>query len=491
MTRPRREKALVSARACACALALAGTIAGGPWAAVTAGAAPDVSVSNLPGNESEVTIDINPTDPSNLVIVGHSANRTEMHTFYSADAGQTWTLVALGDAEDGLTSTFRFDPAVAFDDDGNIYVAYGAQTAFATVAVIVAKSTDGGATYPQVVQVAEDTGPGFFGNDKWLLATGPDPVDPGQQNVYLAWSQNGSENSDIDQRIVVSVSTDGGQTFSTPMIINDASIAGSQIGNITAEPAVGPNGELYVSWFNRMKEEIFLDVSLDGGVTFGTDLFVTDTGVGLNTFIPAAPDNGVHAGPTLEVDRSGGPFDGRLYLAYTDLGPGGLPDTDIHLRFSDDGGTTWSTPRRVNDDGGTGSQFLPWVDVDQATGDLTLVWYDARCDVNNKQVAVFAAGSTDGGDTIAGNVRVSDGRSDQSEDNPDRATWNYSEYIGVAALAGNAYPVWADNSRDPADLDFFVEPMTGAVATIPILSPLGTLLMPLFMLLALWRRRSS
>jgi hypothetical protein len=450
-------------------------------------AAAEVNVSNLPGNESEVTIDINPTDPGNLVIVGHSPDRVAMHAFYSTDAGLTWTLVPFGDAEDGLSSTFRFDPSVAFDDDGNVYVAYGAKTGVTEVAVIVAKSTDGGASYPQITEVARNSGPGIFGNDKWHLATGPDPNNLAQQNVYIAWTQNRSESGDTDQRIVVSRSTDGGQTFSTPLVINDASIAGAETGNVMADPAVGPNGEVYVSWFNRQSEEVFVDRSLDGGLTFGTDTLVTvTTGVGINTTIPAAPDDGMPAGPTLDVDRSGGPFDGRLYIVYADLGSGGLPDTEIRLRFSDDGGLTWSAPRRVNDDAGTNSQLLPWLDVDQATGGVCVVWYDARNDPGNKKVEVFSAGSTDGGVTIDPNKQVSSGQSDQSTDNPGRTTRNYSEYIGVAVLSGRVYPVWADNSGDPANLDFFVS--ATASHALPAVSVPAAAILTGFLLLAALRR---
>ena len=86
----------------------------------------DVVVSNLAGNQSEVIIDVNPTNSQNLVVVGHTAGGFgTMDTFFSTNGGTTWTRVALGNAQDGFTSTFRFDPAVAFDANGNVFVAYG------------------------------------------------------------------------------------------------------------------------------------------------------------------------------------------------------------------------------------------------------------------------------------------------------------------------------------------------------------------------------
>ncbi len=157
----------------------------------------DVNVSNLVGNEeAEVSIDVNPTNPNNLVIVGHApftmiglpdntfiGGQLTMNTFFTMDGGLTWTSVKLGNAQDGLTGTIRFDPTVAFDNNGNVYVGYGVRTKDALGngirIVVVAKSTNGGQTYTTITQV--HTG----GNDKWHLATGPDPIIPAQQNVYI------------------------------------------------------------------------------------------------------------------------------------------------------------------------------------------------------------------------------------------------------------------------------------------------------------------
>jgi hypothetical protein len=411
---------------------------------------------------SEVSIDVNPTDPSNQVIVGHDASLETMNTFYTTDGGLTWSPVIIGNATDGLTSNFRFDPTVAFDDDGNVYVGYGARTARpgggTQRTVVVCRSTDGGASYPPCTSIS--TTPdinGLPGNDKWHLATGPDPITPTQQNVYIAWTQNITEASGTDQRIVVSRSTDGGLTWSAPIIINDPSIAGTRSGNLFADPAVGPNGELYVAWHDISAGQVWIDRSTDGGLTFGIDVLATSSAAGFKTSIPAQPDRGVGVMPTIDTDRSGGPFDGRIYLAYSDLGAGGPNDFNVLVRSSTDRGLTWTAPAVVHDDGGTNSQFLPWVDVDQQTGQVVAVWYDARNDANNKKVEVFLAVSDDGGATWKPNVLVSDNPSDMSVDNPDRYGGNFLEYIGVASLGGTAFPVWADNSESPGDLDYFTD----------------------------------
>jgi hypothetical protein len=418
---------------------------------------------------SEVSIDVNPTDPSNQVIVGHDAALVTMNTFYTTDGGLTWSPVIIDNATDGLTSTLRFDPTVAFDDDGNVYVGYGARVNNGgnQRTVVVCRSTDGGASYPQCTSISTTPDIGTLpGNDKWHLATGPDPANPTQQNVYIAWTQNITEASGTDQRIVVSRSTDGGATFSAPIIINDPSIAGTKANNLFADPAVGPNGELYVAWHDISAGQVWIDRSTDGGLTFGTDVLVTNSSAGFKTSIPAQPDRGVGVMPTIDTDRSGGPNNGRIYLAYSDLGAGGANDFDVLVRSSSDGGLTWTTAVVVHDDGGTNSQFLPWVDVDQQTGKVVAVWYDARNDANNKKVEVFLAVSDDGGLTWRPNVLVSDSPSDMSVDNPSRYLGNFLEYIGVASLGDVAFPVWADNSESPGDLDYYTDQIY--VGTAPV-----------------------
>lgn len=452
--------------------------------AVTARAAPSLAATGtdvLAGEQalSEVSIDVNPTDEDNLVIVGHLsvdfANFPTMSTFYTMDGGQTWDYVPLGNAGDGVISTFRFDPTVAFDGNGNLYVGYGIRTNPGTGnqrTVVVARSTDGGQTYTQFTQIATTADVGTLpGNDKWHLATGPDPTNSAQQNVYIAWTQNISESGSTDQRIVVSASTNGGATFSAPVIINDGSISGTDGGNLFADPAVGPNGELYVAWYDISNDRIMFDVSLDGGTTWGTDVQITTSNVGFMDSIPSQPDRGITPGPTIDADRSGGTFNGRIYLTYVDTGSGGLPNTDIFVRTSDNDGATWSAPVLVNDDGGSNSQFLPWLDVDQQSGMVTVDWYDARNDTNNKQVELFVAASGDGAATFVPNLLVSDAASDMSVDNTNRYLGNFLEYIGIATLNCTAVPVWADNSESGGDLDYYVDlvmPEVTGVCTTPI-----------------------
>jgi hypothetical protein len=418
----------------------------------------DVDVSNIAGQEAEVAIDINPRDPTNMVIAGHNPGFTTLNTFFTTDSGRTWTLVPLGAAQDMLGAAIRFDPTVKFDANGNVYVAYGV-TASGTTTLVAATSTNGGRSYARITTVASTADIGATpGNDKFGLATGPDEAVPGRQDVYLAWTQNVMETAGVDQRIVVSRSTDVGRTFSTPVIVNDGSINGTELNNIFADPAVGPAGQVYVIWHRIAAGQVVIDVSTDGGVTFGTDRLVTTSGAGFLTLIPAQPDRGTSVNPVIDVDRSGGPFNGRLYVSYVDDSDATATlNLDVFVRTSDDQGVTWSAPVRVNDSA-TNDQFMPWLDVDQVTGTVAAVWFDARNDPNNQLVQLISASSRDGGATFRTNVVVSDGQSNESVTNPNRNdSADFLEYLGVAGHNCEASAAWPDNSTNPADLDYFTD----------------------------------
>jgi hypothetical protein len=436
------RRSAAPARAGALLLALAGA---------ALGQGVDVNVSAIPGHEAEVSISVNPLDPLNQVICGHAPSPFEtMNTFWTRDGGATWTLVSLGPAEDGLPTNFRFDPTVAFAGDGNVYVAYGAGTS-SDRALVCARSRDGGETYDRFTFVRTNDS----SLDKWILNTGPDSDVPDQWNVYLAYRV--SEGFDAVVRLAASY--DQGVTFPVDRKISDDGGL-----NTFGMPAVGPEGEVYVVFDDQSEypdfSRIEVDVSFDDGATFGNDVLVSTTpvtrGNSVRYDILAQPDRGILACPSIAVDRSDGPFRGRVYVTYVTVGAGGFDDTNVVLRYSDDRASTWSGEVLVHLPN-PNSQFHPWVDVDPATGMVAVAWYDARADLfDNEKVEAWAALSLDGGATW-NETRLSDGQSDQSESNPERWSNNYLEYIGVCAREGVAYAVWADNSQDPADLDYFTD----------------------------------
>ncbi|MCH7760744.1 exo-alpha-sialidase, partial [candidate division TA06 bacterium] len=297
--------------------------------------------------QNEEQIAVNPLNGQNLVAVWRDwrLGFRQVGLGASFDGGLTWT--------EGLLVEPRFtrqsDPGLTYDADGNFYVVVVSYEAFGdSNSLAVFKTTDGGLTWGSP-SYAVVSGPESF-EDKELIAC--DRTDnPTRGNLYISWTRF---DSGFNTDILFIRSTDGGVSWSSPVQVSD--VQGVQ----WSVPAVGANGEIYVAWVDYSSSNILLDKSTDGGMTFGVD-------------IPIAPVNflgNINGGilvfpfPALDVDISGGPLNGNLYVAYMwDSGT----DMDLFFRRSTDQGTTWSSAARVNDDpfGNGADQFHPWLTVDQ------------------------------------------------------------------------------------------------------------------------------
>ncbi len=138
-----------------------------------------------------------------------------------------------------------------------------------------------------------------------------------------------------------------------------------------------------------------------------------------------------------------------------DLTPAGL--TDIFVSFSDDRGSTWTTPRPATDQlTQFVDRFNQWLAVDPVTGDVNLSFYDTRNDTTGFRFMTdtFFTQSVDGGVTFRSpNVRVSSVSSNEHDCNgvfPCSAI-DYGnqqgDYEGLASRGGVSHPIWTDSRR--------------------------------------------
>jgi len=395
---------------------------------VALGQYPNIQVSHPWSiDPEEVTISINPTDPLNL-----AAGANIDYYYYSFDGGYTWT-------EGNLTSTLGVwgDPSVTFDAQGNLYFGHLSNPGGGAWVdrIVVQKSVDGGMTWSDGAGIGLN--PPKAEDKEWLAADQTDS--PFRDNVYVAWTEFDalwSEDPEDSTRILFSRSTDHGETWSDPVKLSDR--GGNCLdGDFTVEgavPAVGPHGEVYTSWSGPLG--IMFDRSLDGGVTWGKDIFISDQPGGWGFDIPGIfRCNGM---PVTACDISDSPYRGDIYVLWSDQ-RNGLDDTDVFLKKSTDGGDTWSEIKRVNDDNTAAQQFFPWMTVDPLTGIIWVVFYDRRNTTGN-ETDVYVARSEDGGETFV-NFSVSD-----STFVP-QTTVFFGDYINIAARGGKVYPIWTRMDR--------------------------------------------
>ncbi|MEI7727792.1 MAG: T9SS type A sorting domain-containing protein [Bacteroidota bacterium] len=230
---------------------------------------------------------------------------------------------------------------------------------------------------------------------------------------------------------------DGGITWTNAKRINR--VAGDCLDqdNIVegAVPAVGPGGEIYVSWAGPLG--LVFTKSTDSGITWPNDnTFIDSIPGGWDFTIPGiSRSNGF---PVTCCDLSNGLYRGTIYINWSDQ-RNGANDTDIWVAKSTDGGLTWSVPIRVNDDPPGRHQFFTWMTIDQSTGFLYCVFYDRRNHTDNK-TDVYMAVSRDGGETFH-NFMVS-----ETPFTPNVSLF-FGDYTNIAACNNVVRPVWTTRSQ--------------------------------------------
>jgi hypothetical protein len=433
---------------------------------ITPGLTVDASSDNSFG-QSGMAIDVNPRNPLDLAgVTQHVGGMNEIDIYRSFDGGNTWAKTAIDNGtvgfNDGTGAGTRFDPTIAFDDNGNLFVAYGNDIGSSTKAVL-ARSTDGGATFGQFRTIAttadiyNGTAIEVRGNAQFSLATGPDGL--GGQALYLAYINSAIETGlGLDQRITLIASNDAGSNFQTSQIVNNASVSGADSYNYSPDVAVGPAGQAYVVWHNANletgAERLMFDRDLDGrfgsSSNFGLDSTLKNFGSGgslIGWSVPASPDHGVYTSPSIVVDRSPGAYSGGIYISYCDWVSGS--NCDIKVLRSPNGTGTWS---EVTVESSPGTDFNPQLSIDQHSGAVALAYYSTKSDVatGNDDVQPFVALSITGGASFTSNVVSS-----QTSNESGGYAGDYGDHVGIAVRDGTAHVFWSSRHGAGTDLDAF------------------------------------
>jgi len=378
----------------------------------------NVEISNfdLP-NEPSIMMDPNNTD---ILVAGSNTD----HYYTSSDSGKTWSV-------NKLESSYVVwgDPVIVVDTSSNFYffhLSYPSRDQWID-RIVCQKSSDNGQTWTDGSYTGLN---GTKNQDKpWSV------IDRNNNNIYVTWTQFDKYNSadPLDITIILfSKSLDGGITWSDPLRINkfegncidgDDAVEG-------AVPAVGPNGEIYVSWAGP--KGLVFNRSLDYGNTWLEEEILINTMPGGWDFkIPGISRcNGL---PVVKCDLSGGPNNGTIYVNWSDQS-NGVDNTDIWLTKSIDKGETWSTPAMVNNDNSIKHQFFTWMDIDQTNGNLHFVFYDRR-NYSDTQTDVYLAHSIDGGENIV-NRRIS-----ESPFVPNEGIF-FGDYNNIAVHNNIVRPIW-------------------------------------------------
>ena len=413
---------------------------------------PNVNVSNECGPQSETFVAIDPLHPSTLAGGSNEIFRLPMRGYFSRDGGSTWGGVDLPlPPAKGNGIDFGSDPSLAFDSRGNVFYGYivvffGNGNGINGTAVGVARSSDGGRTYPQFTLFSQEGGSGHF-NDKPIITADSNPLSPFRDNVYIAW--DAAAGGSTGGGVRVARSTDHGATFTTTRV-DDPRGPGRAIG---ADPFVGPNGEVYVAWNDFAANTIAFTRSLDGGVTWGSPVVISTKRLPFDIAIPAEFSRGALVYPSCDADRSAGAQRGRLVCSWMDLNAAG--NTDILTSFSDDGGRTWTPAAPATDALGGVDRFNHWLAIDPVTGDVNVSFYDTRNDTTGSRFMtdIYFSQSRTGAASWLANVRVTDVSSNEHDcdgvfpcDGIDYGNQT-GDYAGLASFGGVSHPIWTDSRK--------------------------------------------
>ncbi len=273
-------------------------------------------------------------------------------TAVSIDGGATWSTPQPAPFSQCAGGGFAraSDPWVAVSGTTALQIGIaftgGVLAAGARSSVLVSRSTDGGFTWGPAVALANDDGAQFF-NDKESLSI--DPTDP--RYVYAAWDRLDTTNSGpailarstdggatwSAPRVIYDPGS-GKQTLGNVVVVAPDGTVFDFFTQLEPSPNV-PGGTVGFLALVR---------STDKGATWSAPIRVADL-LAVGTRLPSQPQTAVRAGESLgsfAVD----PRDGTLYAAWQDSRFSGGANDSIAIAWSLDGGTTWSAPVRVNPD---------------------------------------------------------------------------------------------------------------------------------------------
>jgi len=411
---------------------------------------PNLPVTHLDTANNEPTVVVNPTDPLNIVAgsndYGTPGGDAWVGYYASFDGGETWERGLIpGYDGDRSSPLWMFaaagDPVLAFGSNGDCYMAgicFQRNREIGNIlkpgsGIFVARSTDGGRTFPQVKLVISSIANYVTFHDKEWIA-----VDPVTGDVHVTWTA--FQLYGVSSAMAHSVSQDSGQTWSRPQIISEITRKERQVQGSQVE--VDSKGVLHVSWIEYDLGVLRYTRSTDRGESFEDVRTISSV-----TPMPYTLPNGAYRTPTMcdmAVDTSEGESDGSIYIVWPDYRTG---EADIMAVGSHDGGATWSAPRTVNNamNEKDNDQWFPAVAVG-SDGSVQVMFYDRRDDPENDLIGVYFAYSRDGGLTFT-NIPMSDAVFDG--DNT-RGPF-IGDYLALASGPGWTVGVWCDAREGTQD----------------------------------------
>ena len=345
----------------------------------------------------------------------------------STDGGSSWKNGFLP----GLTTFYKggkfnavSDPSVVYDSHHGVWLisSLGISDTNNNTVLLASSSADGIHWNNPVTANSKS----LYADKDWITCDNTS-TSKFYGHCYIEW-----EDAGIGDQVMMTTSTDGGQTWSSAFSVANAIGLGGQ-------PVVQTNGTVVVPFLGN---GIQFFTSKDGGKTWGN----VGTIANLNDHAVAGNLRAVYVLPSAQVGS-----DGTVYVVWWDCSyRKNCSSNDIVISSSKDG-KTWSAMSRIPIDptSSTVDHFLPGIAVDQSTSGssthlgLTYYFYPvANCSTSSCKLGVGFVSSTDAGKTWTAAKKLAGGMNVLWLPN---TTLGYmvGDYISTSYLNGKAFGVFA------------------------------------------------
>jgi hypothetical protein len=442
----------------AAALAAAATMAASATA-VTVSTPVVVTGDDTAQNETPLAVD--PGNPDLLLTGNNDWNYNDgCGMNYSLDGGSTWTPTLPGGFLPGVT---RFtddptvpgsgsydaggDPVVAFSPDGS--TAYFVCQAFDftppyRIALLLNRGdvTPSGIVWQQSGLTQVST---WNGNGKSKGSNGQLPDHESIHvdrfgRIYVTWAQfDGLQGT--HSPVLVSTSTDGGKSFSTPVKVTTGPVRSNQDQRVVSDP----DGNAYLTFDNGLQGNkgtaLYVSKSTDGGATWSRPIRFSTLVDPVCVFPPycfnisggAFRAGGTYPAPAFDAARN------RLVVAYADIA--GLFGQMYVTSAPADDLSDWTPPQAVAP--APADQFMGELGI-SPSGRYDLSFYDREY-TGNELVDLTYATSPDGGATWT-HTRVSTAGFDPSQWGVPSSSAPFrpfiGDYNGIVSTDGWAGMTW-------------------------------------------------
>lgn len=389
------------------------------------------------------------TDPNLLVAIfqeGRFEDGGAVNCGYaiSHDGGTTWErglIPHLIASLDGGPFERASDPVAGVDLAGTIYlntlgINRRAQGLHPTI--VLTKSLDGGRTFSAPLTVVTSTTASVMLDKNWM-AVNTFPATPQAGRLAVTYTRFETLEGSQFTPIAVTLSDDGGVTWTPPTVVSPPHCQGSQ-------PVFLPDGSLAIVYWNfagPSGHRLEVAHSPDGGGTFAPPRPIAHVRLYDD---PVARDGAFL--PSATADRALG----VLYVAYQAYW---LGEPRILFTRSPDQGRTWTGPVPVNDTPNQRSVFNAAIAVTPDGQHVSVIFNDKRHDDGSgRWVDVYLAESFDGGLTWKPNLRLTEMASDLQLaplTGQGRMLGDYHAIVPALDFAAPAFAVWIDTRTGSPD----------------------------------------